>query len=386
MSEPRPAATKRRAGILTSVHSALDTRVFHKQARTLAAAGYDVTLIAQHERDCCIDGVHIRALPPASGRVQRPLLWWQILLEALRLRADVYHIHDPELIPLALLLQRLTGRPVIYDVHEYYSDEVRTREWIPGPLRSPAAWLTGRIEQAAARRLGAVVTVNDHMNRRFAGAQPRSVAVYNYPPAEYFSAPIDGPREQSIIYAGVMTRDRGLETIFRTGRMLKERFPDLRIDLAGVVDWSGVSAAIPKDPEVWSRTAGVRFLGVIPQPELPALLSRAAAGWIPFLPTPNNVRSTPNKLLEYMAAALPVVASDFGYMQSIIRDAGCGLLATPTDPASHAKQLGRLLEHPKQARAMGDRGYAAVMRRYTWAAEGDKLVRLYDELTAGPRS
>ncbi len=376
----RQARARRRVGVLTSVHPALDTRVFHKQARTLAAAGYRVTLVAQHARDCRVDGVRIRALPPADSRLRRPLLWWRVLIEALCLHADLYHIHDPELLPLALVLQALTGRPVVYDVHEYYGDEIRTREWIPRPLRSPAAWLIDRIEQSAASRLGAVVTVNEHMNGRFWRVQPRSVAVHNYPPAEYFPAPAAGTRGRLVVYAGVMTRDRGLETLYHSGRILKRRLPDVEIAVAGVVDWSGVEPGLPRDPEVWRREAGVRFLGVLPQTEIPALLARASAGWIPFLPTPNNVRSTPNKLLEYMAAALPVVASDFGYMRAIVGDAGSGLLADPGNPVSHADQLARLLEQPDEAASMGERGRAAVLARYTWAGEGEKLVRLYDEL------
>jgi glycosyltransferase involved in cell wall biosynthesis len=376
----KPARARHRVGILTSVHAALDTRVFHKQARTLAAAGYQVTLFARHDGDCTIDGVRIRGLPPHAPRWARPLLWWRLLLGALRLKADLYHIHDPELIPLALLIQRLTCRPVIYDVHEYYADEVRTRQWIPAPLRDAAGWLADRVEQAAAHRLGAVVTVNTHMNRRFLRRQSRSIAVHNFPPAEYFPPPLDAARERSIIYLGVMTRDRGLETLFRAGRLLKDRFPDLRIDVVGTVDWAGVATEIPRDPERWLREAGVRFAGQIPQPEVPALLGRATAGWIPFLPTPNNIRSTPNKLLEYMAAALPVVSSDLGYMRSIVSDADCGLLAEAEDPAAHADKLGWLIEHPDEARVMGERGCAAVLQRYTWAAEGEKLVRLYDEL------
>ncbi len=367
-------------GILTSVHPALDTRVFHKQARTLAAAGYRVTLVAQYGEDCRVDGVRIRALPQAASRLQRPLLWWRVLIEALRLRADVYHIHDPELLPLALVLQALTGKPVIYDVHEYYGDEIRTREWIPRPLRGPAAWLMDRIEQAAAGRLGAIVTVNEHMNRRFLRLQPHSIAVHNYPPAEYFPAPVAAETQPLVVYAGVMTRDRGLETLYHSGRILKQRIPKATVAVAGVVDWSGVSPDLPREPEVWEREAGVRFLGVLPQTEVPALLAGAAAGWIPFLPTPNNVRSTPNKLLEYMAAALPVVASDFGYMRTIVNDASCGLLADAADPQAHADRLARLLEHADEAWAMGARGRAAVLARYTWAGEGEKLVRLYDEL------
>jgi glycosyltransferase involved in cell wall biosynthesis len=370
----------RRVGVLTSVHPALDTRVFHKEARALAAAGYRVTLVGQHDRDDCVDGVRIRALPPASSRLRRPLLWWRVLIDALRLRADAYHIHDPELLPLALVLQALTGRPVIYDVHEYYGDEIRTREWIPRFLRDPAAWLTDRVEQATARRLGAVVTVNEHMKRRFLHRQPRSIAVHNYPPAEYFPEPVKAASEPLVVYAGVMTRDRGLETLYHSGRILKRRFPALQIAVAGVVDWSGVDPVLPRDREVWAREAGVQFFGVLPQAKIPPLLARAAAGWIPFLPTPNNVRSTPNKLLEYMAAALAVVASDFGYMRAIISDAGCGLLAGARDPQAHAEQIAWILEHPAEARAMGARGREAVLARYTWAGEAEKLVRLYDKL------
>ena len=376
------ARSRCRVCILTSVHPALDTRVFHKEARTLAAAGYQVSLIAQHPEDACQDGVTIRALTLSTARWRRPLLWWTILLRALRARADVYHIHDPELIPLALLLQTLSGRPVIYDAHEYYGDEVRTRLWIPAPLRDAAAWLTDRIEKAAASRLAAVVTVNEHMNAGFLRVQPQSVAVHNYPPPEYFGEPSSAEREQLVVYVGVLTRDRGIETIYETGRLLKARFPFLRIFVAGPIDWSGVSADIPRDPVTWRERAGVHFLGTVPQREVPALLGRAGVGWIPFLATPNNVRSTPNKLLEYMAAALPVVASDVGYMRAIVSESDCGLLAGAGEAAAHAKQIGRLLEHPTDAVAMGAKGRGAVLSRYTWTSEGKRLVDLYDELTS----
>lgn len=370
----------RRVCVLTSVHSALDTRVFHKQARTLASAGYDVLLVAQHAGDTCQDGVRIAALPEGVPRWQRPVQWWRLLLKALRSRADVYHIHDPELIPLALLLQGLTRRPAIYDAHEYYGDEVRTRLWIPAPLRNLCGRLTEQLEKAAARRLGAVVTVNEHMTARFLRVQPRSVTIHNYPPAEYFGEAPSGERERLVVYAGVLTRDRGIETIYETGRLLRARFAGLTIAIAGSLDWAGVSPTIPREEAAWQRDAGVRFLGLLPQREIPGLLARAAAGWVPFLPTPNNIRSTPNKLLEYMAAALPVVASDFGYLRAIVSGAGCGLLACPADAASQAAQIAWLLDHPHEARAMGERGRRAVLDRYTWATEGEKLVRLYDEL------
>ena len=380
-----PAQAGRRVCILSSVHSALDTRIFHKQARTLAAAGYRVRLVAQHERDAWQDGVEIRALPPNTPRSRRPLLWWRLLLEALRSRSDIFHIHDPELLPLGLLLKALTGRAVIYDAHEYYGDEVRTRHWIPASLRGLAGWLTERVEKGVAAHLAAVVTVNENMNARFLRVQPRSAAIHNYPPAEYFPRMASASRPRGVVYAGVLTAERGLETIYRAGRILHARFPELEIAVAGPLDWSGLDPAIPRDAASWRHDAGVSFLGALPQPQIPPLLRSAAAGWIPFRATPNNIRSTPNKLLEYMAAELPVVASDFGYMRAIVADAGCGLLAPADDAAAQAQQLAWLLDHPAEARAMGARGRAAVLARYTWAPEGEKLLRLYRDLIESRR-
>lgn len=369
-----------RVCILTSVHPALDTRIFHKQARTLAAAGYRVRLLAQHPQDEWREGVEIRALPAGLPRALRPLLWWRLLIEALRSRAAVYHIHDPELLPLAWLLQALSQRPVIYDAHEYYGDEVRTRHWIPALLRAPAGWLTERIEKTIAGHLAAVVTVNEHMRAGFLRVQPRSVAVRNYPPVEYFAATQPVVRACQIVYAGVLTRERGIETVYDAARLLHARYPDLEIAIAGPLDWSGVERRVPRDAAAWQHDCGVRFLGTLPQRQVAPLLQGAAAGWIPFLATPNNVRSTPNKLLEYMAAALPVVASNFGYLREIIEAADCGLLATGGDAAAQAEQLAWLLDHPAEARAMGDRGRATVLARYTWAGEAKTLLALYREL------
>ncbi|MFC1998991.1 glycosyltransferase family 1 protein, partial [Chloroflexota bacterium] len=89
----------RRICILSSVHPALDIRVFHKQAKSLAEAGYDVTLIAQHRKNEEIDGVKIVALPKPKNRFERIFLTtFKVFAKGLRKRSDVYHFHDPELI------------------------------------------------------------------------------------------------------------------------------------------------------------------------------------------------------------------------------------------------------------------------------------------------
>ena len=104
--------------ILTSVHPAFDVRIYHKEAKTLVQAGYNVTLIAQNNKDEIVDGVNIIALPKPKNRFVRIFgLTWRVFCLALGQHAGVYHFHDPELIFIGVLL-RLLGKKVIYDVHE----------------------------------------------------------------------------------------------------------------------------------------------------------------------------------------------------------------------------------------------------------------------------
>ncbi len=365
------------------MHRPFDPRVFHKQARALAAAGYRVTLFAPHDRDEIRAGVRVRGLPRPRSRAGRPLLWLRLLGRALRLRAAVYHLHDPELLPLGLLLAALTGRPVVYDAHEYYRDEIATRRWLPRLLRRPAAEAVHALETLAARRLAAVVAVNEHMAAGFrARGARRVVAVHNYPSLSLFPC---GPRAELpapvAVYTGLLTRERGLETVWHAGRRLRALLPGAEVRVVGRVDWAGVDPALPRTPERWQEEAATRLCGSVPAETVPDVLAGAAVGWIPFRHTPNNARAIPLKLLEYMAAGLPVVASDLGVLAAVIRSAGCGLLVPPDEPEAHARALAHLLSHPHEARSLGRRGRLAIETRYTWEAEATRLLALYAELT-----
>ena len=384
--ESRPAR-RPLVAILTSVHDPFDPRIFHKQARTLASAGFRVTLLAPYHGCTAVDGVDVYGVVPPRSRAGRPLVWLRLLGRALRLRADVYHFHDPELLPLGLLLARLTGRPVVYDAHEYYREEVAARGWIPRPLRRPAAEAVHAIETFVARRIEAVVAVNEHMAAGFRARGARAVTVHNYPPLSHFDY-TTGDRSSpdlAVAYVGALTPARGLATAWKAGRRLRELLPSAEVRLIGRIDWSGASASLPRDPTRWRAEAGVRLLGVVPAHEVPAALARVGAGWIPFRRTPNNARSIPLKLLEYMAAGLPVVASDFGYMADIVREAACGLLVPDDHPEAHAQALAHLLTHPDEARAMGERGRRAVHARYSWEAESGRLLQLYTDLAGRPQ-
>jgi hypothetical protein len=104
---------------LTSAHPRHDTRIFVKQCRSLAALGHSVTLVVADGRgDERIDGVHIVDVGRLPGRVNRVLrTTGRVLRAARRIDADIYQLHDPELIPAGLRLKRL-GKAVLFDSHE----------------------------------------------------------------------------------------------------------------------------------------------------------------------------------------------------------------------------------------------------------------------------
>ena len=115
---------------ISSVHPALDIRIFFKECKSLAATGYDVTLIAVYNEEQTIDGVHIVPFRLYKNRLKRILFSpFRMLRLALRQHATVYHFHDPELIPIGIIL-KLFRKKVVYDVHEDVSRQVMYKHWI----------------------------------------------------------------------------------------------------------------------------------------------------------------------------------------------------------------------------------------------------------------
>ena len=122
---------------LTSVHKAFDVRVFHKECKSLARSGKHVVLVVPHERDEIVDSIEVKGIQVSSGRLSRMTRSaWSLYKEAKRQNGDVYHFHDPELIPIALLLAA-RGRTVVYDIHEDATADLLHKEYIPRRLRWP---------------------------------------------------------------------------------------------------------------------------------------------------------------------------------------------------------------------------------------------------------
>jgi len=372
-----------KVGILTSVHPPFDTRIFHKQAKTLVRAGYDVTLIAQHDKDEVVDGVKIVALPKPRNRFTRIFgLTWRAFRLALRQQADIYHFHDPEILPWGWLLQKITQRPVVYDVHEYYADSILTKEWVPAFLRGPISKVVAKVEKMVAKRLAGVITVNRDMEDLFKKVNRNAITLHNYPSRSFVERFNDKPQADyfTVIYIGGVSRDRGYQVMVDAMRIVKGKEPRARCIIVGPMNKAGLPEMFLEREASLLQEGGIELTGEVPHQEISRLLSKATIGWYPVLPTPNYLKAIPIKIFEYMAARLPVICSDMGFAKEIIKEAQCGLLAEAGNPEAHAAAILYLLNHPEERRRMGENGRRAVIEKYNWDREAKKLLTLYEEL------
>ena len=360
---------------LTTVHDPMDNRVFHRECKTLATAGYEVVLLAPREVDAVIDGIAIGGLPRWGNRLTRMTAGVvRAFLTALGTRADLYHFHDPELIPAGLLL-RLLGKPVVYDIHEDNRTWLREREYRPHWLRFLIAETLARAEATASRRFH-LVLAERHYAERFPGGE----TVLNYArfPSLEESRLAGRPRGESprLLYTGNVTAYRGAHLHVQ----LLEHLPDAHLFLVG-----RCSPRLAADLRVGADSARLHFEGVDDYVSHERIISYYlrecwTAGLAIFPYSQHSLHKELTKVFEYMAYGIPVLCADFPNLREIVEGAGCGLCVNPEDGAAAAEAVRYLWENPEVARQMGERGREAARTTYAWDTEGEKLLRLYSDI------
>jgi len=363
---------------VTSVHPPLDVRIFHKECRTLAHAGHDVTLLAQAEwREKVVDGIRIIGLPMITKHYQRPRVWRCIAQKVSKLKPEIVHFHDPELL---LVIPFLRPAKLIYDCQEATPETVLVRRWIPRLLRNPVSQLVAFLEPRLARWTDAIVVTEDgHVDRFRKGGKP-VVLLYNYPLLSHldFRRQSDG---KTIIHVGVLSEARGSTTMIEAMNWVVRRVPAAKLLLVGPFDSPADELQVRQLIAAHNLESAVEVVGWVPFTDLPKWLAKADVGLVPWqtkekLPP----QIIPTKMFEYMGSRLPVVASSRSTIRRFMDNLNCGLLVEPGDSQGLADAITYLLTHPGEARAMGARGRSAVEEAYNWETEGSKLVALYRQL------
>jgi glycosyltransferase involved in cell wall biosynthesis len=365
---------------LTTVHPVWDVRIFKKECKTLADAGYETALVVQHNQNECIEGVKVKGLPKSSRRRSR-------LTRSLRIgfwidrheKAHLYHFHDPELILAGIILKAM-GKKVIYDVHEDYPRSLLSddRTWMPDWSRKVVSSVVSLSEWFGAKIFDGVVAATPAIGKRFPAS--KTVIVQNYPILNEFINDETVPykdRFNVMVYVGGLSYLRGIREMVQAMTRLP-RDQQCKLLLAGHFDSSAVEDEV-KRLRGWED---VEFVGWKSRADIARILGESKMGLVVFHPVPNHTEAQPNKLFEYMSAGIPVIASDFPLWREIVEGNRCGLLVNPLDSEAIADAMAWLLRHPEEAEQMGRNGRRVVYERYNWNAESGKLLEFYERLLA----
>jgi len=356
---------------VTTAHAAGDIRIFWKECVCLAEAGFDVYLLAVCERDHDVKGVHVIALPALTSRWRRMLLGpWRAWRALRTLRPDVVHVHDPELIPLALLW-RILKHPAaaVYDAHEDLPKQVMGKAYIPPRLRPALAYAGHALERSADRWLDGVVAATPAIARKYHHAPV--VLVQNFPWLRDF--PVASPMDDActdVVYIGAIAQGRGALEMMRA---VEASTREARLLLVGPV----ASAELRRNIE-HSQTA--KYIGRVSASEVPQLIADARLGLAVLHPLPNYLEAQSTKLFEYMAAGRPFIASNFPSWLSLLGPYDCGLFVDPLDTDALTAAIDSLLGDVQMARSMGERGRAALLHHFGFEREAVKLIGMTSRL------
>ena len=366
---------------MTSVHKSLDTRIFMKECRSLVKAGHAVSLVAEGETRI-VDGVAILGYgEKPHSRVKRMTETAKRVYEiACSTQADVFHFHDPELIPYAVRLSK-KGHCVVFDCHENHESLLQEKEWIPKLFRKPLSAIWKRYYKRCTKKFDAVVTVDPNLAAQFDQCTTVEV-IANYPLAnrkargtEIPANPCDHIGPVRLVFAGGIARQWSHEEIIRA----IDGVPNVEYELCGpIVDKSYFDglALLPGSEKV-------NYHGEIPYENVQKLLEQCDLGMAllkPSLNTNGHKGTLGNtKLFEMMAAGLPLVCTRFEQWECIVSDR-CGVCVDPDNVSEIAEAILNFSLHKERRVAAGNAAIALFEHEYNWKIEEAKLVRLYDRL------
>jgi glycosyltransferase involved in cell wall biosynthesis len=363
---------------LTSAHRSTDIRIFHKECCSLSDAGFIVNLVAPGKQDELRGRVKIHAFPAAKNRFSRfTSSIYRIFQIAKRIDADLYHLHDPDLIFIGLFLQK-RGKQVIYDVHEDNPRNLLSRKYIPSKVRKPLSQFYKILEDYAAKNFRAIIAATPSIGERFRKINANNVIINNYPLLNELKPIISkrwDEREISVCYVGAITHIRGAIQMVLAMENVQKVIP-AKLEMAGEI-WP---ENLRKEAMGLTGWQNVRELGMLTREEVSHLYARTRAGLVLFHPLPNHIQSQPNKLFEYMSAGLPVIASDFPLWRDIVGNTGCGLLVNPMDVPAISNAIHTLLHDNKKAEEMGMVGRELIEKKFNWSTEEAKLINLYNDI------
>ena len=379
-----------RIAIVTSIHHDFDVRVW-KYARTVAKMGHDVVLIcpwAVPDGEVQ-DGVRFATFAPATRRSQRFKSPFRVLrrLTPLLRELDIIQFHDLDLLPWMTVISLFKN--VVYDVEENYPEEIMAKDWIPIPLRRSLAFIVRWGQLACANIIRNIVLVAKSQDSDLFGPRLRKSYIFNYASIELLDKVNHdySSRAASVILTGSQYVDNGSLLYLEIASLVHRKRPDVVfycVDrFAGTM---GFRSRVLKHVKDLGLDAVYRLLPYVKAHELMSYLNKAVVAVAVDLRVPRRIRAVPVKLFEYMAAGLPIVASDLPCQKEVVGGNNAGLLAKPEEPETFARAILQLLENREKAARLGENGRKAFLEHYSWESQEELICNNYRYIMNSPIS
>lgn len=352
---------------VTSAHRPFDNRIFKKECRSLVRK-YEVYLIAPNIEDCVKDGVHMLGVKMPSNRFSRQRHMKDILNRMEEVDADIYHFHEPELIPNGLKMRK-KGKKIIFDSHEDVPATILDMQYFPMWLRKIGRLVYEYYEKYALKRFDGVISVDPRIVERLKKINPNTVMVTNFP-----------------IFENIIDSQRKSNQVCFTGNLGRLWLTDVLVHSLEGLDVNLVMAGFSTDEYInelrkissWSK---VDYKGLTPHEEAIKIQTQSIAGFALLdygVIVGGNCGTYGNtKFFEYMMAGTPLIATDFILWKEIIDKYECGICVNPHDVKAISNAIKYFQDNPEEVKRMGENGKKASREVFNWSTQEKVLLDFY---------
>jgi glycosyltransferase involved in cell wall biosynthesis len=364
--------------IATSAHYWDDIRILRKEAVSLVKK-YPVEMHAPAPFEYReYEGVKVYGLPQWRKVSDRGMIRKELRRRLKGSDAEIFHFHDPELIPLAIAAKLFYHKKVIYDIHEDFPSLIRHKAWIPRPLRGIVAFAFRHLERLACRFFVHLITTSSAIDARF--ARFPSTIVTNYARLSLNGKFPEKPKGSiAFVYAGSMEDIRGIRELGHAFIKASDRSSmKMKLHIAGPIRGS---REFQNDMETIFNHPLIEYHGVLEFEKAMELMNSCHVGLIPFLPVASNQNIVPHKLYDYMAAGLTILASDYPGWPIELEKGEIGMLFDPLNQESTVECLLALATEERRIMQMGQRAFDLVREQYSWDTQEERLLGVYESLS-----
>ncbi len=323
-----------------------------------------------------MDSINIIDVGKPVNRFYR--MWFsvnKIYQKANLIDADIYHIHDPELIRVGCkLLKR--GKKVIFDCHEDVGATILNKPYLNLVSRILFFIFYTIYEKYNLKKFSAVITATSFIKKKLNKNNLIVKKISNYPIIGKSSIEYQKKEYEKfeVCYCGIISNQRGIKELIKALELTKNK---VYLNLAG----NFISKHYEKELKAEKGWRYVNYYGyIIDRSKIKEIYHKSIIGIVTILPNPNHINSSPIKMFEYMESGLPVIASDFDSYKKLFSEIKCGINVNPENPKDIAKAIDDLIDNPIKRKEMSDNGRKAIINKFNWSIEEIKLLSLYKNI------